>query len=85
MDRERFDALARLLARGGSRRETLAVLISVALLRQSPDSLGKDKHQGHGGEGVQKEGRPGAAHKQHHKRKHTPRRRRKQRRQQDRD
>jgi hypothetical protein len=32
MNRDRFDALARLLARGGSRRETLGGLLGVTLL-----------------------------------------------------
>jgi hypothetical protein len=80
MDHERFDALARLLARGGSRRETLGAVLSVALgwpsAALAKDGKGQDK--GHGG--VQGEGRPGAAHKKHHRTHQTHRRRRGKRR-----
>jgi hypothetical protein len=41
MDRARFDALARLLATGGSRRGALGALLSVTLLGQDPDALAK--------------------------------------------
>ena len=48
MDRERFDALARLLATTGSRRATLGALLGASLLGQRPDLLakpGKGKNQ----------------------------------------
>ena len=41
MDRERFDALARLLATTGSRRAALGVLLGAGLFGQSPDLLAK--------------------------------------------
>jgi hypothetical protein len=100
MDRNRFDALAKLLATTGSRRVTLGALLSVGLLGQDPavfakrgkggkgqgngKDKGKGKDTGHGGQGVQGEGRPGAKHKQHHKHKQTQRQRRKKRDRQDR-
>jgi hypothetical protein len=53
MDRDRFDALARLLARSGSRRETLGGLLGVTLLGQSPTAVatrrkGRGKELGQG-------------------------------------
>jgi hypothetical protein len=93
MDRERFDALARLLVTSGSRRAALGALLGVVLLGQDPEALAKRRERkgkgqsgrgGHGGEGVQGEGRPGAAHKKHHRKHGTQRQRRKKRRQQDR-
>ena len=47
MDRERFDALARLLAATGSRRGAVGALVSVALLGHNPDVLA-DQKQGRG-------------------------------------
>lgn len=41
MDRERFDALARLLATTGSRRATLGAFLGVGLLGHDPDALAK--------------------------------------------
>jgi hypothetical protein len=65
MDRERFDALAKLLATTGSRRATLAALLGLSLFGEDPDVLakrgkGKDKgiDHGHDGQGVRGTGRP---------------------------
>ena len=53
MDRERFDALARLLATTGSRRATLGALLAAGLLGRDPDALakpgkGEGKREGRG-------------------------------------
>ncbi|MGH2614532.1 MAG: pentapeptide repeat-containing protein, partial [Thermomicrobiales bacterium] len=51
MDRERFDALARLLATKGSRRGALSAILGVALFGHDPDEglakPGKGKRKGH--------------------------------------
>jgi hypothetical protein len=91
MDRERFDALARLLATTGSRRAMLGALLGVSLFGRDPDVLaqhgngkGKGKRNSDGGQGVQGAGRPGAKHHAHHQHTHTQRQRRQQRDRQDR-
>jgi uncharacterized protein YjbI with pentapeptide repeats len=51
MDRERFDALARLFATTGSRRRAIGALLSVAVLGREPaasDAKGKGKDHGNG-------------------------------------
>jgi hypothetical protein len=42
MDRDRFDALVRLIAARRSRRGTLAALLGAALLGQAPDTEGNE-------------------------------------------
>jgi hypothetical protein len=84
MDRDRFDALTKLLATSGSRRLTLGALLGLGLLGELPAALaerskGKGEQQSHDGSGVHGEKRPSAAHKAHHRHKHTQRHRRKQR------
>ncbi len=44
MDRERFNALALLLATTGSRRRAMSALLGVALLGQSPEALANRQH-----------------------------------------
>ncbi len=45
MDRERFDALARLLAATGTRRGAVSALVSVAFLGHTPEALADRRHR----------------------------------------
>jgi hypothetical protein len=100
VDQDQFDRLTIAVAQGASRRtvlrlagSSLAPLLvrlglgsgpTEAAKRRGAKAKNRVKNHGHGGEGVQSAGRPGAAHKQHHKKHATQRKRRKQRRQQGR-
>jgi hypothetical protein len=69
MDRERFDALARLLATTGSRRSALSALLGAALLGKTPE-VSADRQHGHGrgqrqGKGKRKAGGQGQDSRPH--------------------
>jgi hypothetical protein len=67
VDRERFDALARLFATTGSRRSALGTLISVGILGVIPGAEAKHKKTGKGrGKGAHAKGRDKHHHDQGH-------------------
>ncbi|MFN8593906.1 MAG: pentapeptide repeat-containing protein [Thermomicrobiales bacterium] len=65
MDRDRFDALARLLAASGSRRRALGAALGVLLLGRSPQTLARRHHRRARGNGKSRHHEDGN-HERHH-------------------